>query len=252
MKKIFFGLFVFSICHFSYGQDTPNQVFERAYDYYLKSDFDEANDLFLSLVDEGYVSHSLYYNLASTYFKKEDFANAMLWFERAKRLKPSDEDTDFNINVTKYKLVDKIEAVPDLFFIRWFKSFVNLQSERSWAYYSLIFFMLVFVFTAIFLITSNYTLRKYSFYLTFLFLLFFIGSAMAAFSQKSYQSRTDEAIVMTERIEIKSSPDEASSDLFIIHSGVKVRIVDQIGDWVEVKIPSGDKGWVLKSNLEII
>jgi tetratricopeptide (TPR) repeat protein len=252
MKKIFFGLFVFSICHFSYGQESPNAIFERAYEHFLKSDFEEANELFLSLVDDGYVSHALYYNLASSYFKNDDFANAMLWFERAKRLNPSDEDTDFNINVTKYKLVDKIEAVPDLFFIRWFKSFVNLQSERSWAYFSLIFFFMVFVFTALFLITSNYSFRKYSFYLTFLFLLFFIGSTMAAFSQKSYQNRTDEAIVMTERIEIKSSPDEASSDLFIIHSGVKVRIIDQIGDWVEVKIPNGDKGWLLKSNLEVI
>jgi tetratricopeptide (TPR) repeat protein len=252
MKKIYLLIWVVLISSFVFGKQDANTSFGKAYDLYLNNNFEEANTLFLTLVEEGYVSHALYYNLACSYFKIEDFANAMLWFERAKRLNPSDEDTDFNINVTKFKLTDRIEAVPEVFFIRWFKSFVNLMNERSWAYLSLLFFFFVFLFTSLFLITSSYKFRKYSFYLSFIFLLFFITSIFASFSQKSYQNRSDEAIVMTERIEVKSSPDEASSDLFIIHSGVKLKILDNIGEWVEVKIPNGDKGWIRKIHLQII
>lgn len=242
---VFFGLFVVA-------DTAPNVTFDKAYEHYLANEYEEANELFLSLVEQNYVSHALYYNLASSYFKMEEYANAMLWFERAKRIQPHDENTNFNINVTKYKLEDKIEAVPELFFVSWFKTFVNMLSERYWAYLSLAFFLLVFVFTAIFLITPNFTFRKYSFYFALIFLLFFMSSTVAAFFQKGYQTRTDEAIVMSEQVDVKSSPDSASSDLFIIHQGIKVKLLDQIGDWVEVKIPNGDKGWMKKSNLEVI
>ncbi len=252
MKKTILMFCVVILTQFVFANDNPNASFDKAYAHYFANDYEKANELFLTLIEDNYVSHALYYNLACSYFKLDDYAHAMLWFERAKRISPSDEDTDFNINVTKYKLEDKIEAVPELFFIRWFNSFVNLLSERSWAYLSLIFFFLAFVFSASFLITSSYAFRKYSFYLVLLLLLFFMSSVLAAFFQKSFQARTDEAIVMIESIEVKSSPDQNSSDLFIIHQGIRVKLLDQIGDWVEIKIPNGDKGWMLKSNLEVI
>lgn len=244
--SLFSVLFVFSTLAFS------NPTFDAGVQMYMSKKYDKAIEAYQSLVNEGFKSHALYYNLACAYFKNSDFAHSMLWFERAKRLNPSDEDTEFNINVTKYKLTDKIEAVPEIFFITWWKSFLSLMSEKQWAIFSIILLFFVFASVAIFLITSLYWLRKTTFFTGIFCLFFFVVAFLSAYSQKQTMQRTDEAIVMVKKMEVKSSPDATSKDLFVVHEGLKIKIQDRIGDWVEIRLPNGDKGWVTINELEVI
>lgn len=248
LKKIL-SIFIFTFLSIHLFSNT---IFDEGVKYYMSKQYEKSIASFQSLVNEGYQSHSLYYNLACAYFKMEDYAHAMLWFERAKRLNPSDDDTEFNIQVTKYKLKDKIEALPELFFITWCKSFLNIFSEKQWSVITIILFFAFFILLAIFLITPVFWLRKTSFYVGIFTISAFIISFMAAYSQTKIMSNKHEAIIMSKKMEIKSSPDAASKVLFVVHDGVKVDIQDKIGEWVEIKLPNGDKGWVLMSELEVV
>lgn len=248
LKKIL-SIFIFTFLSIHLFSNT---VFDEGVKYYMSKQYEKSIASFQSLVNEGYQSHSLYYNLACAYFKMEDYAHAMLWFERAKRLNPSDDDTEFNIQVTKYKLKDKIEALPELFFITWWKSFLNIFSEKQWSVITIILFFVFFILLAIFLITPVFWLRKTSFYVGIFTISAFIISFLAAYSQTKIMNNKHEAIIMSKKMEIKSSPDAASKVLFVVHDGVKVNIQDKIGEWVEIKLPNGDKGWVLMSELEVV
>jgi SH3-like domain-containing protein len=53
-------------------------------------------------------------------------------------------------------------------------------------------------------------------------------------------------------VNVKSTPAEKGSDLFVIHSGLKVSITDHLNEWVEIRLPNGEKGWVLLSQIEEI
>lgn len=61
-----------------------------------------------------------------------------------------------------------------------------------------------------------------------------------------------EAIVMDLVLNVKSSPDSKSGDLFVIHEGLKVAITDRVNEWVEIRLPNGDKGWVKAQSVEEI
>ncbi len=229
-----------------------NPIFDEGVKFYMSKQYDKSINSFQTLVNDGYQSHSLYYNLACAYFKIEDYSHAMLWFERSKRLNPSDEDTEFNLQVAKYKLKDKIEALPEIFFVNWWKSFLNIFNEKQWAINAIILFFILFSLIAVFLITPYYWMRKTSFYVGVLVTFLFFVSFISAYSQAKLKTQNNIAIVMSKKLEIKSSPDASSKVLFVVHEGIKVNVQDKIGDWVEIKLPNGDKGWVLLSELEIV
>jgi SH3-like domain-containing protein len=60
------------------------------------------------------------------------------------------------------------------------------------------------------------------------------------------------AIIFTSQISVKSSPDNSGTDLFVIHEGTKVSVEDEVGEWLEIKLSDGNKGWIPANSLEII
>ena len=65
--------------------------------------------------------------------------------------------------------------------------------------------------------------------------------------------KADEAIVMRPVTSVKSSPSgEASTDLFVLHEGTKVRLIDQVGSWSNIELADGRQGWMRTGDLETI
>ena len=61
-----------------------------------------------------------------------------------------------------------------------------------------------------------------------------------------------EAIIFAPSVYIKSSPDNNATDLFILHEGTKIILMDHLNDWYEVKIQNGNVGWIQKNTFEVI
>ena len=51
---------------------------------------------------------------------------------------------------------------------------------------------------------------------------------------------------------IKSSPDRAATDLFVLHEGTKLTIEESTDGWVEIRLADGRKGWIESSRIELI
>jgi SH3-like domain-containing protein len=73
-----------------------------------------------------------------------------------------------------------------------------------------------------------------------------------AYLQKANIERTDEAIVFTPSVTVKSSPEDSGANLFIVHEGIKIHIEDRIGEWYFVRIADGNRGWIRAGDLKII
>jgi hypothetical protein len=65
-------------------------------------------------------------------------------------------------------------------------------------------------------------------------------------------TRTDEAVVMAQIVTVKNSPDPKSSDAFVLHGGVKVRLIDRVGSWSKVRLADGKVGWLEAASVEVI
>ncbi|MCF8299124.1 MAG: tetratricopeptide repeat protein [Saprospiraceae bacterium] len=211
---------------------------------YAKGDYQKAMTHYQSIIDNGYEAADLYYNLGNSYFKTSDIPSAILYWEKALKLKPNDEDIDFNIKVANTLIADKIEAVPDLFFKEWWKSMCNLFSSNTWTKIGLATFFIFIVLLAFFRLSRSLALRKASFWIGMVFLLFSLLSIGFAYTQHKNITAHKEAIIFTPTVTVKSSPDEKSTDLFVIHEGLKIELQDNVGDWYKIKIANGSIGWI--------
>lgn len=225
---------------------------DKANQAYKIKNYEEASQLYLSVYNQGETSPALCYNLGNCFFKLNDFSKSILWFERAQRLAPNDEDIDFNLNVARLKIVDKSEKLPSIFLVNWWNGFLHLFSATAWGVISLVLFVVFLMVLAVFLFSNSILFRKTSFYGAILFFTLFVVSSIAALSQRNSILNTHELIVMQPSCNVKSSPDENSTLLFVVHEGIKVFQTDEVGEWIEIKLDNGTKGWIKKADAEVI
>ncbi len=228
------------------------ETIKAANNAYNQSLYDSALVTYQKVLDAGYESGELYYNIGNSYYKNNDIASAILYYEKAKKLIPNDESTEYNLNIANSMIVDKIEKVPELFYKVWWNFFYNFMGSDAWAVFALISFSLLVITIGLFIITNTRINRKVSFYVSVLLLLVTITSSTLAYQKYYYNIEHKEAIVFDLSITVKSSPTQNAVDLFVIHEGTKVRIIDKIDNWVEIKIKNGSIGWLPEKSIKEI
>jgi tetratricopeptide (TPR) repeat protein len=202
--------------------------------------------------EDGLRSPNLYFNLGNAYFKLTDYPSAILNYERARKISPSDEDVQFNLELTNSRIEDKIETMPVLFYKRWFLSLRNSADQNSWAVLFLLALFACGGFFIMFVQSGRSALKRLGFYgglSTLIVSIFFLS---LAFSMRKWQVYHQEAIVFAGSVSVKSSPVENGTGLFLLHAGTKVKIVDELGAWRRIRLADGNEGWMPAADLELI
>jgi len=230
----------------------PEQFAAQAAKAYNLKQYSEAIALYEKIIDGGYESYALYYNLGNAYFRNNETAPAMLYYEKALKLAPHNEDIIHNIEVVSSKLTDKVEMVPELFYKRWWKQVLNLMDIDTLAILNIIIFTLALILIAVYIAVSNILIRKISFWTGISLIFLFSIGVVAASHRNHYLNEQHEAIVFIQTVNIKSSPDENSKDIFVLHEGTKVTLLDQVAEWQEIRIANGSTGWIKTSDIRKI
>jgi len=247
MLKVVFKLCLLFLFTVSFASQNTMLEAQKAYE---DNDYITAITIYESLIAQNYESLELYYNLGNAYYKDGKLAKAILNFERAKKISPLDEDIAYNLELAKSSQVDSFEEIPDFGISKRFQAFVCALSANTWGLITVLFFVVGLMFALFFVFKSN--LKKVS---TVLFPLSFILFGMSFFfgaKAKYYTETKKEAIIIGASVDVQSIPNNTGTKLFIIHSGLKVDVEEVLNEWVEVKLPNGDIGWVKNSDLEII
>lgn len=237
---------------FHAAAQSPDLLAAQAAKAYNTKQYDEAIALYNKIVAGGYESGGLYYNLGNAYFRNNELPLAILYFEKALKLEPNNEDIKHNIEVANSKLIDKVEKVPELFYKRWWKQLIYLMDIDTFAVVNIILLTLALLLFAIYIVFTNILIRKVSFWTGFTMLLFFGLGVIAASQRNHFLTEQHEAIVFTPTVNIKSSPDENSKDIFVLHEGTKVSLMDVVADWQEIRISNGSIGWIKLAGLRKI
>jgi len=171
MKKTILFIVVLFLMLVSYASE--NQlVIAKANKAYAEGLFTKAVELYKQVLTSGNESWELYYNLGNSYYKLNDFTSAILYYEKAKKLNPGNEDINFNIKVTNNKIADRIEPLPEMFYKRWYRNLVELFSVDNWARIVILSFILSLSFGLLYVISQRVLLRKVGFWTGIIFLLF--------------------------------------------------------------------------------
>ncbi len=230
----------------------PDSLWDSANTAYINEDFDGAMDIYNTIIERGMLSDRLYFNMGNTYYKQGNISKAILYYQKAKKLSPADDDILYNLKVAQAQTKDRIEQVPEFFLKSWNRSIESLFGCTGWTILSLVGLVALFGSVLLFLLSSNIRVRKSGFGVGILALILTITSTIYASSQRQYMLEHNSAVVMSRTLSVKSSPDRAATDLFVLHEGTTVDIVQRLGDWCNITIADGKKGWVEAKRIEII
>lgn len=216
---------------------------------YQEADYKRAETLYRAILEQGLHSAKLYYNLANTLFKQEKLGEAILYYNKALRLSPADEDVRHNLEYAENSTKDSIEQIPEFFLFAWIRAVRNLMSCDGWTIFSLVILVIGLAAALFYLLAQRISTRKAGFYVMVLAaLLFLVATLFANYERKAIVNH-NEAIVMSSAVSVKSSPDRAATELFVLHEGTKLSIGERMDGWVEVRIADGRKGWIESSRI---
>lgn len=226
--------------------------FTKAEEAYTAGEYETALGIYNSALEMGYESADLYYNVANCYFRKGELAASILNYERALKLDPSHEDAKHNLEFAEAKTVDNINEIGNVFLVDWWNAICNIVSADAWAWVAISLFVIVLVALSLYIFVRKMWVRKLGFSVAIIALFFTIISLFSANTRYNIETSKSQAIVFSQTVTIKSSPDSSGNDLFILHEGTKVNIKSTLGEWVEISTLDGNSGWIPANAIEVI
>ena len=247
MKKIIVIVYsLFSMLVFP--QTNSTEYFNNGVELYNNGKYEEAIVQFKSIIENGEHSEALYFNLGNSFYKINDIANSIYFYEKALILKPKDRDILNNLAYSQNMLIDKIEKLPTnqvSDFLNYISKILNMQ---QWLITGLVLWY-IFLTTFLLYFFNTKTISKKN-YFTFSAIFFslsilFIFNGINRFENKK---KTISAIIFENKIDFRAEPNFRSEILFNLHEGTKVVIQEELNEWGLVEINDGNSGWIeLKS-----
>lgn len=225
-------------------QVPDEQWFEQANAAYNVGSYDTAVMLYRQILDAEVESVPLYYNMGNAYYKMREYPMAIWCYEKALKIDPSNEDVRNNLAIANLAIVDKIDPMPQSFIVKGWQGMRSWLSGDQWAWCSIVVFALLLVCLYLFLRSRKVATRKLGFFAGLLMLVVFALSVVFAFQLKQSAETQDQAIVMAPTVTAKSSPNDSGMDLFVLHEGSKVSILETVDGWNKIRIANGSLGWL--------
>lgn len=235
------------------AESYPDSLFRAGVEAYTAGDWDGALSAWGGVADAGLRSAELYYNLGNAYFKSGETARAILNYERAFRLDPSDADIRYNLAFARAMTQDRIDEVPEFILKTWTRKMGYLLSSDAWAVLSLVLLALSLALGLLFLLGPSPAARRTGFFTGIAALLLALAAWGFASGQKAASGRHDAAIVMRPVTTVTSSPSsDASKSLFVLHEGTKVKVLDVVSGYTDIELSDGRRGWLPSGDIEVI
>ena len=216
---------------------------------YQGSKFQDAIRKYQYILAQGFESSEVYFNLGNAFYKSGNATYAILNFERAKKLAPNDDDIQYNLDLARTQIVDNIVTIPEPGFLRWWKDLISSKSIGFWGGFSIFTFFLFLFSFGLYLLSGTFQTKRMAFWISMVAIVIAIATFSIGSSLKSRLINHNTAVITDRSVRVKASPSETGTELFIVHEGVTVEINDSLGDWLNVSLPDGNKGWVKEASV---
>lgn len=255
MLKFFIHTIFISLLSFSGGEakaQTPDSLFTAANKLYQQEKYIEALDQYQKIEKQDLESASLYFNMANIYYRTNQVAPAVYYYEKALKLDPNDKDIRVNLEFANRMILDNIEPLPKSLWQKFMESTVLRFTYETWSKISV---ALAFMFALLFLMYhfSYSTGKKRVYFITSILSVILVTTSLFfAYRNKHHVNITVEAIIFSVAAPVKNAPTNSSDVYFELHEGTKVLILETLDNWKKIKIADGKMGWIDSSALKEI
>lgn len=248
LQIILIVIFIFN----SFVNADVNSQMQKANELYKNNQYQLAIDEYNKIINQGYEGASLYYNLGNAHYRLGNVGFAILYYEKALKISPSDEDAKHNLAIAKLNIKDKVDELPQFFIFNIWEGLLASFSVSGWTIIVYVIFILLLLAVIGYFFSRSVTQQRVSFFMGvgFLILLFSSMSLLAVKMNKEFNIK--DGIIVENVVTVKSSPDISSKDEFVIHEGLKVRLEDKVDEWVKIRLADGKIGWIREISIQII
>lgn len=229
-----------------------DELMSRANQLYQEEKFDEAIVLYETILNNGLVSEKLFYNLGNSYYRMGKIGKAILNYERALKIDPGSEDVEYNISIVRARTIDNIREVPKLFILEWWEGILAAFSTATWLLIVVVVNILLLIFLGTYFTGKTGRLQRLGFLGASVSLTALIISIILLISHINRVTSSEYGVLIEEEYAVKQSPSGSSSDVFIIHEGLKFSIEDKVSEWSRIRLSDGKVGWLPSSTFEVI
>ncbi len=232
---------------------------QQADSAYSADNFVMAEALYLKALEAGGSSSTLFYNLGNAYYRQGNLGKAIVNYERALKLDPTNADARANLEFVNSKITDKQIDSGSYMDSVW-EGTVGMFHADTWAIVALVLFAIFLGAIAAYIFSSAVAVKKASFFGGLVVFALTVCAVIVSFAAANRVNSDRYAIILPPSSQLSTSPREARShaeQAFLLHEGTKVEIIDSIanpgeGMWYEVLVGHGERAWVKASEVERI
>lgn len=244
-------LIALGISSMAIGQDV-NALFEKANQEYKNGKYEDALSLYEEIEATGKISSALYYNIGNCLYKMNNVPGSIYNFETALAIDPANDDARNNLEIAKKLTLDRIEELPKNIFQKFHSKYIASISYNTWAYISIVLSILAGILFILFYLAANPALKRLYFVLFSIIVLSLSTTLYITSSQHNSYKNSVYAIVFEKEISVKNEPTRNSEEIFLLHEGTKVKIIDTLDEWSKIKLVDGKIGWLKTSEVKVI
>lgn len=227
-------------------------LFSRATDAYNAGDYGKAIEYYEKIIANGKHSAELYFNLGNAYYKRDEVAPSIYYYEKALLLKPNDPEIINNLGYSQNMRLDAIDTLPESAMRSFYNAIVGKLSFNQWAYFG-VAMMILFVFAYLAYYILNIAIQKrISFIVSITALILSVIFISFAYLQFNDFKASNPAIIFVREVAVTSEPNERSERIFTLHEGTKVNVLEELNDWMKIRIADGQTGWLASENLKLL
>lgn len=227
-------------------------LFEQGNTLYNDGNYTLAIEKYQAILDNGKHSAELYFNLGNAYYKLNNIAPSIYYYEKALQLTPNDKDILNNIAFARNMTIDDIATIPEIGFSKFVNSITNMMSFDAWAMMAVGFLILFVVLFLSYYFSYTSVKKRIAFVVSSASIVFACVSVVIAYHNYNLKKNDRPAIVFAKESQIKSEPNLRSTEAFKLHEGTKVQILDTVNNWKRIKLADGKTGWIVSDDIKAL
>lgn len=249
MKKLI-AILILSMPFLGIAQN--NALFDRATEAYNEGEYEKATESYLRILENGEHSAELYYNLGNSYYKMNQIAPSIYYYEKALLLRPNDPEIKNNLAFARNMTLDAIEKLPETGLSKIYRTIVEFLSFEQWAYVAVVCMILFVLAYLAFYFLRYATHKRIAFIGSIISLIVAALAVILAYIQYNDFNTDQPAIVFPEESIVKSEPNNRSQEAFKLHQGTKVNVLEELNDWKKIRLADGKIGWISAEDIKLL
>jgi len=247
------SIYTFLLILLSFFAQAQNEaLFNAATDAYNAGDYNKAIENYLEIVAAGQHSAELYFNLGNSYYKLNQVAPSIYYYEKALLLKPNDSEIKNNLGYAQNMTLDAIEVLPETGLSKIYKDITSFLSFDKWGYAAVVFMMLFVLLYIGFYFFQYATYKRIALITGIVSLFVAVLSLVFAFLQYSDFQADQPAIVFDDEVKVTSEPNKRSELVFTLHEGTKLNVLEELNDYKKIRIADGQTGWLTANSIKLL